>query len=117
MRRPSDPDLTVKQGDNAPAYVLTIARDGVPVDLTGATVTARYARTGRVAQWTSLLDVHDDPAAGQVVLDWPPGTLDQAGRLRVVLVGEWDDGARRETWPSAGFLLVAVSQTLTEETD
>lgn len=103
-------DFTIKQGDEAPSYVVTLT-DARPTtwDLTGAAVTFSMRR---LADGVLLIDHRTCSivsAANRVVrLDWIAGDTDVAG----LYLAEFDvtlPSGRAETFPDDGHLLIQVT--------
>lgn len=100
-------NIDVKHGDIHP-ITLTVASDGIPVDLTGATIRVLARPTGAVGEPMILAHTVTDAAAG-VLSHTLTGTL---------TVGPWDvevevsRGEEIVTYPTSGFAPMYVHPDL-----
>lgn len=75
-------NLTLTSGDTAPQLTMLCASDGVPADLTGATVAVHVRRPdGGVINRAGVLSV--TPTDGTVSLAWTTGDLTGVGAYLV----------------------------------
>lgn len=102
--------FTIKQGDTAPPYAAVLEVDGVPVDLTGATVKFLMERNrANVVDAAATIGAGD----GEVSYAWQEGDTDVPGTY----LAEWevtfsDDTIR--TFPSNGYSKIKVLREVDE---
>ena len=92
--------ITIVQGDTTPDLITTLLDDGVPVDLSGATVEVhlKHKRQGVVIVRDCVLD---DAPGGVVRYVWVPGDTDIAGAYSVEFLVTFAPG-KVQTFPVDG---------------
>lgn len=103
--------FTIKQGDTSPALEVVLRDgDGIPVDLTGASVTLRMNRRNADHSITGAPSI-PDPGGGRVVYEWQPGDTDTPGLYAAEFYIEFPDGSD-ETFPNNTYLTVYIPRKL-----
>lgn len=107
-------DISMKQYDLLPDLVLTVADDSVPVDLTTAS-SAKIIISNRsgikVEADLTIEDQEDEDLVGRVRYEWQPGDTDTVGSYNMEVEVLWA-GQRAETFPSNGYLKLAIIRDL-----
>lgn len=108
---------TIKSGDTAPAFGVTLLSLNQPVNLAGATVTFIMATAAGVAPVVTAAAVLEqvgdgsDGSKGKVRYDWVLADTAVPGSF----VAEWEvvyASGKRQTFPSSGFDTVTINDDL-----
>lgn len=99
--------FSMKRGDTVPSMRRQLmGGDGVPVDVTGATV--RFSmKDYRGVEITLAACVIIDPALGIVQYDWSDGDTDTVGKFCAEFKVTYDNGGV-ETFPNFEFISVVI---------
>lgn len=112
-------EYSIKQGDLLPKIQATLRdADGVPLDLTGCTVTFRMREKGLTSGETLKIadadaDIVGDPTEGTVEYAWQLGDTDTPGYY----AGEWvvlNGSSEPMTTPTQGYIFVRIDPNLLE---
>lgn len=107
-------DANMKQFDLLPDLLLTVADDGTPVDLSAAS-SAKLIVSNRsgvlIEADLEIEDQEDESNLGKVRYVWQPGDTDTVGTFNMEVEVMWA-GMRPETFPSKGYLKLAINRDL-----
>ena len=104
-------DYVVKCNDTSPPISATLLQDGLPYDLTGATVNFHMRLNGAALAKVDSVVTIIDSTGGIVEYDWQAGDLDTPGIYQL----EWEvtnPDTSITTFPSSGYTTLKVEEDL-----
>ena len=113
------PDFTIKQGNTSPAIDAQLRDDGGEIDLEDGTVAFRMKHRS-TDQVVSGLCAIRNAENGRVSYIWSDGDTDKPGKYDAEFIVDYSANPPEsiaefnvdETFPSDGFLLIEVTETL-----
>lgn len=108
------PLIKMKRNDTRPQLILTLERNGVPVDLTGAVSAKFLMKVGNQPTISKTAAFATDRTSGKVQIGWSPTDTAQVGEYDVEVEVTWATGppAAVETFPNEGYQKLKVDADL-----